>query len=129
MGTPAGSSALTASLESRARREPSTDRSRVRPRGGWWRWPLVELIALAACAPFLVFPQRFGTPLAIAATLTLLVLRVARRLRVGQIARSPLDVPLAIILLMALVGTAISIDWTLTRPKLFGLIFGVATIL
>jgi putative inorganic carbon (HCO3(-)) transporter len=46
--------------------------------------------------------------------------------RFGHRARTPLDAPIAILLFMACVGSAISVDWSLTQPKLFGLVFGLA---
>jgi putative inorganic carbon (HCO3(-)) transporter len=94
----------------------------------WHRWLALEGGVLFCAAPLLLFPHRFGTAYAVAACLAILAVRGLAFKRAGPRARTPVDVPLAILLLMALVGTAVSVDRTLSQPKLFGLIFGAAAL-
>lgn len=92
-----------------------------------WRWPAFELVLLAVVAPALLFPQRFGTPLAIAGCLVLAVPRLWSCLRQGRDALTPLGVPVMIVGLMAGVSSSVSVDWSLSQPKFFGIMFSLGT--
>ncbi len=78
---------------------------------------------LLAATPFLMFPNRF-TP----ALVALLALPwLARRLTQGHFtARTPMDWPILILLVMLPVSLWASVDVQRSMPKLYGIILGVA---
>lgn len=83
----------------------------------WEPW----LLALAA--PFLLFPNR-ATP---AAFVLILLPWAGRRLTTGRFSRpTPFDLPIALLLMMALVGFCVSVDPTMSRAKLWGIILQTA---
>jgi O-antigen ligase len=87
------------------------------------RLPLIELIAVALSAPLLMFPNRFSL-LALVLLPAVGLLRLA--IEGGGQARSRADWPLIGLILMTSVSLYPSIDLSLSRPKLYGLILGFA---
>lgn len=90
---------------------------------GSTRLALIELLAVVGAAPLLMFPSRFS----IVALLVLPAVWLARLLLPGlPNPSSASDWPFAGMLLMTSVSLYPSIDLSLSRPKLFGLILGFA---
>lgn len=93
----------------------------------WQRAGKVEALLLLACAPFLLFPERF-----LFATTLALLTTAALWLAPLLLARSPLIPPtpfnLALLLLaaMILVGLLATADPQLTLPKVAGLVLGLS---
>ena len=97
------------------------------PQSWWWRSAAVfarfELLWLAIAAPFLLFPNIL-TPFA---ALLILLIWPARRLADGIWTRSsPLNIPAALILLTALMGTLVSADYAVSEAKWWGIFLQVA---
>ena len=92
------------------------------PRTGWLAYG--DLLCLALAAPLLLFP-RGALPWV---GLALIALGWgARRLALGRFSvPTALDVPIALMLLMTLVGYAISADRALSAPKVWGVVLGFA---
>jgi putative inorganic carbon (HCO3(-)) transporter len=82
-----------------------------------------ELLLMVLAAPLLLFPNRW-TPLAL---ILILLTWLGRRLALGRLThRTPLDVPVLVLLIMTFVGYVVSADPALSRAKLWGIILGVA---
>ena len=82
-----------------------------------------EPLWLALLWPVALFPSAWLTPL----LLVLPALWGARRLARGRfVPRTPLDWPLALLLLMVLVSAFVTPDLAYSLPKITGLVFGVA---
>lgn len=82
-----------------------------------------ELLFLLAAMPFLIFPGRFTR----AALVLIAVLWLCRWAAYGSITRrTPLDIPILGLLMMLPVTLYASADWSLTLPKLYGILLGVA---
>lgn len=83
----------------------------------------VEIWLLIVLYVVLVFSDRI--PMAGLAALCLVW--IARRLTTGTLsARTPMDMPILGILIMVPVSLYASVDWTLSLPKVYGIILGVA---
>ena len=83
----------------------------------------LELWLLAVATPLLMFPNRW-TPIGVTLiALTWLCRRVAR----GRFTlRTAMDVPIAILVLMALVSFSVSVDPAMSRAKLWGIVLQAA---
>ncbi|MBI2939600.1 MAG: O-antigen ligase family protein [Chloroflexi bacterium] len=81
----------------------------------------VELVVCVGAAPLLIFPGRYS-PLALALLPLVWLTRLIVRRR--ALRRTPADWPLLGLLLMTSVSLYPSVDLTLSRPKLYGLILG-----
>jgi len=116
--------------EGQKERSPSSSTGRAQSRAllllvkAAVRWvadyePLFLLVAM----PSLLFPGRF-TRVALAFLVVLWLCRWAAR---GSITvRTPLDIPILGLLMMLPVTLYASADWSLTLPKLYGILLGVA---
>ncbi len=82
-----------------------------------------ELWFLAAAAPFLLFPNRWTAIAFLLIPLTWL----ARWVSTGRFTvRTSLDLPIAILGVMAVVGYAISVDPAMSRAKFWGIVLQIA---
>lgn len=82
-----------------------------------------ELFFLVTATPFLIFPNP-GTG---AAALLLLVLWLARWLDRGYLTRrARLDIPIALIVFMAVIGMLVSVDLSVSWPHFWGIALGIA---
>ena len=82
-----------------------------------------ELLFLGVAAPFLLFPNRW-TPAAFA---LILFTWLCRWLACGRLTwRTAMDLPIALLLLMALLASLISVDPAMSRAKLWGLVLEAA---
>ena len=87
-------------------------------------WPRIELLLLLLLAPLLIFPQPDVAPWLLG---LIPLLWACRWLAQGRLTvRTPLDVPLLILLIMTLVGLAAAYDPARSLPKVCGLLLGVA---
>ena len=84
------------------------------------RWLLAEVLAAFAAAPLLLFPRRISI-VALALLPTMWLCRLIRR---RDVVRGSWEAPFAGLLLMAIVSLYPSVDLSLSRPKLFGLVLG-----
>lgn len=83
----------------------------------------VEIWLLIVLYVILVFSDRIP----IAGLAVLCLIWIARRLTTGTLsARTPMDMPILGILIMVPVSLYASVDWTLSLPKMYGIILGVA---
>lgn len=90
-------------------------------RQSWLGW--LDLGVTAVAAPFLVFPGAW-TP---AAAVTLVAMWVLRLRLSGRLTRrTPVDWPLAVLMIMTLVAVAISVDPAVSLNKFWGIVLGVA---
>jgi len=86
-----------------------------------------ELWLLAPAIPPLVFPEVIQYRLVISALIYLVVLWICRWLARGYISvRTPLDIPIAGLLVMLPMSLYASVDLNLSLPKLTGILLGVA---
>jgi putative inorganic carbon (HCO3(-)) transporter len=82
----------------------------------------LELPILLLSSPFLLFPHAARSPVMLVVPL----LWVARKLARGRfVRRTPLDWPLALLLLMVLVSVAVTFDILFSLPKVAGIVLGV----
>lgn len=87
-------------------------------------WPRIELLLLLLLAPLLIFPQPAVAPWLLG---LIPLLWACRWVAQGRLTvRTPLDVPLLILLIMTLVGLAAAYDPARSLPKVCGLLLGVA---
>ncbi|MEA3339387.1 MAG: DUF4012 domain-containing protein [Chloroflexota bacterium] len=99
-----------------ALRRPSSVLRRLSPR--------IELFLLLLLAPFLIFPRPSLTPWLLA---VIPALWLCRWLAQGRLtARTPLDIPLLLLLGMTLIGQWATFDLARSFPKLCGILLGVA---
>jgi putative inorganic carbon (hco3(-)) transporter len=78
-----------------------------------------ELVLLALAAPFLLFPNRWTA----AALVVILLTWLCRWLAFGRLTwRTAMDLPIALLLLMGILGAVISVDLAMSRAKLWGLV-------
>ncbi|MCA1552741.1 MAG: O-antigen ligase family protein [Chloroflexi bacterium] len=88
-------------------------------RGDW--------LVVAALTPVFLYADRLPLTLVLAATGVLLVVALVRWFGTGRpITRTPLDVPIACLLLMTPLGLYASADWATSLPRLAGVLFEVA---
>ncbi len=82
-----------------------------------------ELIFLTLAAPFLLFPGRWT----LAAFGLILFVWPCRWLATGRLTtRTPLDLPILLLGLMAAIGTVVSVDPSMSQAKLWGLVLQAA---
>ncbi|MCL4370232.1 MAG: O-antigen ligase family protein [Chloroflexi bacterium] len=82
-----------------------------------------ELLLLCLIAPTLLFPRG---PLPLAGLLAVLALWLARLFRRNRTLPTPLDLPMLILLAMAVQSLYPSVDLSFSLPKLYGITLGVA---
>lgn len=82
-----------------------------------------ELLFLLGITPLLMFPSRFS----FLGLIILLLLWISRWVATGRLTRrTPMDVPIMVLLAMSLVSLYPSVDLSLSWPKLLGIILGIA---
>jgi len=82
-----------------------------------------EWLILLVVAPLLLFPSPARTP----ALLAIPTLWICRRVALGHlIPRTPLDVPLILLMLMVLVSLYATFDISFSLPKITGMLLGLA---
>jgi putative inorganic carbon (hco3(-)) transporter len=87
------------------------------------RRPWIEPVLLCLAAPLLLFPRG---PLPLVGLATILAIWLARMFRQQGMGPTHLDLPLLILLAMAAQSIYPSVDPSLSMPKLYGIVLGVA---
>jgi len=92
------------------------------------RWMMKALVGVEVCLLMLLYVVLvFSDRIPIAGLAALCLIWIARWVTTGTLsARTPMDMPVLAILILVPVSLYASVDWTLSLPKVYGIILGVA---